>query len=434
MGRVNATALVIYNLFPRLISFLPFWEKHLERIASMGFNSIYVNPFQLTGASRSLYAVKDYYTLNPEFLPDGFNTSDFTPVKSFVKKCEKYNIAVIMDLVLNHTANESDLIKEYPQWFKRDNYGNIVHPYAIDPANPSNVTVWGDLSEIDYEHTPDMSGLRLYWDKIISFYQDLGVSGFRCDAAYKVPCEVYHPLIDLARNRHPGTLFLAETLGCTLEQVQHLRSCGFDYLFNSCKWWNFDNQWCLDQHSQFKNIAPSIGFPESHDTGRTSSGQPGSLNWQKNRYVLACVFSKGIMMPIGYETGATKKIDVVNSVPDDLKNGKWDITSWIAKVNKLKLDSDLLCQEGNWRSLWGYDSNVLFLLHENDNYSRRMGFLVNKDWYNKSIITEDIIPAEINAFSYRIFPFNDPEKKVFNRGTLTLEPSEIVLFFDGPVN
>ena len=33
----------------------------------MGFNAVYINPFHYPGFSGSLYAVKDYYRLNPLF-------------------------------------------------------------------------------------------------------------------------------------------------------------------------------------------------------------------------------------------------------------------------------------------------------------------------------------------------------------------------------
>lgn len=57
----------IYNLFPTLAGTTRKWAAHLPRIAEMGFNAVYVNPFHYPGFSGSLYAVKDYYRLNPRF-------------------------------------------------------------------------------------------------------------------------------------------------------------------------------------------------------------------------------------------------------------------------------------------------------------------------------------------------------------------------------
>jgi glycosidase len=57
----------IYNLFPTLAGPIAGWTDELPRIAAMGFNAVYVNPFHYPGFSGSLYAVKDYYRLNPRF-------------------------------------------------------------------------------------------------------------------------------------------------------------------------------------------------------------------------------------------------------------------------------------------------------------------------------------------------------------------------------
>ena len=55
----------IYNLFPLLFGPIRKWREHLPRIAAMNFDWIYLNPTHYPGFSGSLYAVKDYYTLNP---------------------------------------------------------------------------------------------------------------------------------------------------------------------------------------------------------------------------------------------------------------------------------------------------------------------------------------------------------------------------------
>lgn len=418
---------LIYNLFPRLYHTVDDWKDQLDHIISMGFNSVYINPFHATGGSRSLYAVKDYFRLNAEFLKPGADDTDFAPLRNFLKAAQNKGVVVIMDLVINHTANESVLVKEHPSWFKWEG-SNLVHPYAIDPANSSNVTVWGDLAEINYEHDYELENMRNYWDSMISFYQQLGFKGFRCDAAYKVPCKMWQPLIRAAKNRNPGTFFLAETLGCTLQQVSALGHCGFDYLFNSSKWWNFEGPWCIDQHASFKSIAPSISFPETHDTARVASEPPGSLEWQKNRYVLAAIYSKGLLMPIGYEFGATKKLDVVGSRPDDNYPGRWDIRTWISQVNKLKLGPNGFDQEGSWEAVWGYDDQVIFLLRSCERYPSNIGLLVNKDWYNAVFIDRDRFPWQFGKFKNIIQIFESPMRKRPIEKTVCLAPSEIVLF------
>src|SRR5256885_12288543 len=57
----------IYNLFPSLVGSIERWSEHLGRIAAMGFDWVYVNPFHYPGFSGSLYATKDPYRLNDLF-------------------------------------------------------------------------------------------------------------------------------------------------------------------------------------------------------------------------------------------------------------------------------------------------------------------------------------------------------------------------------
>jgi len=39
-----------------------------------------------------------------------------------------------------------------------------------------------------------------------------------------------------------------------------------------------------EQHEENKKIAPSISFPESHDTPRLAGEKPGTVEVQKMRY------------------------------------------------------------------------------------------------------------------------------------------------------
>ena len=148
------SAPLIYNLFPPLAGSIPRWQGHLERIAAMGFTWIYLNPIHTPGLSGSLYAVKDYFGVNPLFFPeDGMNPE--AALALFVKEAGRRGLKVMLDLVINHTAIDSPLTQEHPEWYAKDERGRIKHPGCIDPADATRVTVWGDLAELDYHHPPD---------------------------------------------------------------------------------------------------------------------------------------------------------------------------------------------------------------------------------------------------------------------------------------
>ncbi|MBK7768653.1 MAG: alpha-amylase [Sulfuritalea sp.] len=314
----------IYNLFPLLCGSVRQWEEHLPRIAAMGFNWVYLNPFHFPGFSGSLYAVKDYYRIH-DLMWDGEHSLEDL-LKAFCWKAGEHGLSVIMDLVVNHTSKDALLTEQHPEWFLRESDGSLRSPRAVDPADTRNVTIWGDLAEIDYHDHSHRAGLVSYFGDMIGHFIDCGIRGFRCDAAYLVPAEIWSMLTSFARFKRHDATFFAETLGCRLDQVTALRSAGFDYMFNSARWWDFRSPWLLEQYNSFRHIAPSIAFPESHDTERVATdlqrgglGDPALIERAyKMRYLFAAVFSTGVMIPVGFEYGFRTKLDVVQHAPGAL--------------------------------------------------------------------------------------------------------------------
>src|SRR5438045_6262186 len=139
----------IYNLFPTLAGPIAGWTAELPRIAAMAFNAVYINPFHYPGFSGGRSAVKDYYRLSPRFRGKAKGADDAL-LRGFTEKARGRGLRVIMDLVVNHTAKDSELTASRPGWFARDGDGEIMSPFAVDPDNPERKTVWGDLAELDY--------------------------------------------------------------------------------------------------------------------------------------------------------------------------------------------------------------------------------------------------------------------------------------------
>lgn len=251
----------IYNLFPTLAGTVRQWQEHLPRIAAMGFNAVYVNPFHYPGFSGSLYAVKDYYRLNPRFRGDE-PADDDALLGDFTKEARAQGLRVIMDLVINHTSKDSELVTAHPGWFEHDVKGEIVSPYATDPADPKRKTVWGDLAELDYR-APQRGQIVAYFQDLVRHYLQLGFAGFRCDAAYKVPAEVWRGLTGAAKAAAPEVVFCAETVGAPKEAVLALAGAGFDYLYNSVKWWDFKSPWLLSSMKHFAISHRRSAFPRA---------------------------------------------------------------------------------------------------------------------------------------------------------------------------
>nr|WP_284735604.1 maltotransferase domain-containing protein [Dongia deserti] len=341
------------------------WGNHLRRVAGMNFNWVFVNPFHATGGSGSIYAIKDPYSLSDLAL--GLRPREDQPaaLRQFTSDAKRLGLRVMMDLVINHTAQDAILAADHPEWYRRNPDGTLYAPRALDPDDPTKVTVWGDLAELDYDTPSARTALIDYWTHYVRHYAGLGFDGFRCDAAYQVPADVWRNILAAARQSFPHLRFFAETLGCTTEQVTALADAGFDYIFNSAKWWDFRAPWLLDQYEKFRLIAPSIAFPESHDTERLAAEVESDARLKaslKFHLLFAACFSSGVMMPMGYEYGFRRKLDVVRTRPEDWEETGIDLTEFVAAVHAMKAAVPALNCEGQQRRITAPGSPVIGLL------------------------------------------------------------------------
>ncbi|HEX8905870.1 MAG TPA: alpha-amylase family glycosyl hydrolase, partial [Longimicrobiaceae bacterium] len=140
---------LIYNLFPRLVGPTTRWPEHAARAAAMGFDWLYLNPWQYPGFSGSLYAIKDYRRLNPLFVPQGADPETLEPLRDALRKIRDQRLMPIMDLVVNHTSKDSPLIQQHPEWYRWGDDGQVRSPFVRDPDDPGKITVWGDLADVD---------------------------------------------------------------------------------------------------------------------------------------------------------------------------------------------------------------------------------------------------------------------------------------------
>ncbi len=368
--------MIIYNLFPLLAGKVSGWDTHLVRASEMGFNWVFLNPIQLPGASGSLYSIKDYFSFNP-LLIDGENgEGPEEQIKKAVTRAEQLGLRMMIDLVINHCAVDSGLLKEHPEWFQWKKNGRIEHPYA---AEDGKKVVWRDLARFDHRHTKDQEGLYRFYVKVLEFLIDLGFHGFRCDAAYQVPRSLWERLIGEIRARHPDILFFAETLGCSPDQTRRTASAGFDYIFNSSKWWDYRRPWLMEQYNLTRETAPSISFPESHDTTRLADDLDGNIDGLKQRYLFSALFSAGMMMPMGYEFGFRKKLHVVKTRPKHWEKTDIDLTGYIRKVNDIKGRFTIFQEEAPTEILYAGNPNILKIWKASTTTREEALLILNKD-------------------------------------------------------
>lgn len=376
----------IYNLFPLLAGPVNQWEPHLERAHAMGFDWIFVNPIQAPGRSGSLYSIKDYFRINPALLAPRSTATAQDQVRKMVATAEKLGLRLMVDLVVNHCAYDSPLLKEHPNWFVKEN-GKVAHPFCLHDGEK---VVWRDLALFDHAGSSDCEGLYRYCLKIAEFLLDLGFTGLRCDAAYQLPSRFWARLISDLRKTRPGTVFAAETLGCSPEQTKETARAGFDYIFNSSKWWDFGSPWLLAQYHLTRETVPSISFAESHDTPRLFAESHQNLNVMKQRYLFSALFSAGVLMPMGFEYGFQKPLHVVTTTPEDWEVTDIDLTDYIRHINGVKARYSLFSEECITEVL-GHDSNPeVMLMWKASTRNREQALIIlSKDPWNRQTFRSD---------------------------------------------
>jgi maltose alpha-D-glucosyltransferase / alpha-amylase len=166
----------------------------LGYIASLGINCIWLLPFYPSPDHDNGYDVMDYYNIDPKFGTLG----DFAEL---VYKADHYGIRIIIDLVVNHTSSKHPWFKEARKSRQspyRDYYVWSDEPLAfgedILALSGEENTIWTYDKTAGqyylhrfYKEQPDLNianpAVRTEIIKIMGFWLQMGVSGFRIDAA-----------------------------------------------------------------------------------------------------------------------------------------------------------------------------------------------------------------------------------------------------------
>lgn len=342
----------------------------------MNFDWVFINPIQQLGASRSLYSIADYFRFNPALLDPQSSASPEDQVRQMTAQAHATGLKVMMDLVINHCAIDSPLTREHPDWFVRGPDGRVANSGC---EHHGEKVVWQDLAQFDHRHTRDPEGLYRYCFGVVEHLAGLGFDGFRCDAAYQVPRHFWHRLIRDLKGRYPHTCFAAETLGCSADATLETARAGFDYIFNSSKWWNLYDCWLIEQYTLLRDTTRSISFPESHDTPRLCEELHGNTAALKQRYLFSALFSAGVMMPIGFEYGFRKPLHVIHTSTADWEGTSVDLSAFITKVNAIKRDHPVFHEESPTSILPCQNPNVLLMWKATVRHKDEALLILNKD-------------------------------------------------------
>ncbi|MCD7859772.1 MAG: hypothetical protein LUH51_06320 [Firmicutes bacterium] len=156
---------------------------------SLGVEGIWLSPI-FQSSSYHKYDVDDYYTIDPDF-----GTMD--DLVELLELCHERGVKVILDLVINHTGKGNEMFEAFVKAHQigdvESEYYDFYSYYTSGESAPSGRTYTlaagtdiyyecnfsNDMPELNY----DNEAVREAMLDVAKYYLDLGVDGFRFDAA-----------------------------------------------------------------------------------------------------------------------------------------------------------------------------------------------------------------------------------------------------------
>src|SRR6476660_7160210 len=168
--------------------------EKLDYLEDLGVTTIWLLPFYPSPLKDDGYDIADYYSINSAY-------GNITEFQKLLEEAHRRNLKVITELVVNHTSDQH-------QWFQRARTspkGSDERNYYVwsdDPSKYKDVRIifqdfessnwtWDEVAQQYYwhrffHHQPDLNydnpKVQDEVFKIIDFWCNMGVDGFRLDA------------------------------------------------------------------------------------------------------------------------------------------------------------------------------------------------------------------------------------------------------------
>jgi maltose alpha-D-glucosyltransferase/alpha-amylase len=266
--------------------------RRLDYLAGLGITCLWLSPFQPSPNRDNGYDITDYYGVDPRYGSLG----DFV---EFMHQARGRGIRVIMDLVINHTSDQhpwfqaarGDKRSPYREWYiwsarrPKDLHEGMVFPGVQRTTWTYDREAGAYYFHRFYPFQPDLNtqhpAVRAEIRRIMGFWLELGIAGFRVDAVPFI-IEVQdphgqdiqqfaylHDLRDLLQRRCGHAILLGEANVLPPEHLQYFGRRGdrLQMLFN----------FFVNQHL-FYALASADARPLARAL-RTTRAVPPSAQW-----------------------------------------------------------------------------------------------------------------------------------------------------------
>src|SRR5918911_62665 len=275
-------------------------SRRLDYLAGLGVTCVWLQPFYTSPEKDDGYDVADYYGVNGRYGSSG----EFV---EFMNHARALGMRVIVDLVVNHTSDQH-------QWFqiaRADAQSPLRDWYVWSDERPPDhekgvvfpgvqKTTWTYDREAKqyyfhrfYDFQPDLKTdnkwVRDEITKVMGYWLELGVSGFRMDAVpfliqrkganveHTQDCDLLHDMRDFLQWRCRDAILLAEANVPPDQSVRYFGEQGdrlqmmLNFPVNQRLWYAMATadldplKWAITETSRVPLHAQYVQFLRSHD-------------------------------------------------------------------------------------------------------------------------------------------------------------------------
>lgn len=393
-----------YELFPRSASLD---GKHgtfkdvirlLPRIASMGFDVLYLPPIHPIGKINrkgknnnvkaepgepgSPWAIGSDEGGHKTILPELGSLEDY---KKLIAECNKHGIDIALDIAFQ-CAPDHPYVKDHPEWFKQRPDGSIQ--YAENPPKK-----YQDIYPFNFENE-NWVGLWNELKSVITYWVDQGVKIFRVDNPHTKPIAFWEWAIHEVNKEYPDIIFLSEAF--TRPKVMaSLAKIGFTQSYTYFTWRVSKQE--LTEYMNELVFGPSRNYFRPNFWPNTPDILPYHLQYQAEnifiiRLALAATLSSnyGIYGP-AYEwhdnIPMQGKEEYFNSEKYEVKQHDWKktnrMTDIITIVNAARKNNAALQSTWNLQFCATENPNLLAYLKATDDLSNIILTVVNLDSHTR---------------------------------------------------
>lgn len=347
------------------------FAKDLPRLKSLGVDVLWIMPIHPIGVVNrkggmgSYYSVKDYTDISSDY----GTKADF---KLMVQKAHELGMKVLIDWVANHTAWDNDWIVQHPDWYVKDDKGDIVTQYD-----------WTDVAKLNYENQEmrdAMIDAMRYW------VAEFDIDGYRCDVAFLVPLDFWERLRKELTEIKP--VYLLAEMEWNAD-ITNKPDSYFVNAFDAAYGWNFMGVTAdyangkktlaemkselIANYKKFPSSVHKLYFLTNHDENSWNGtvDEKYGKNWQQFGVMVYTLPQNMPLIYTGEEVGLNRRMKFFEK--DPITKEEW--------ANKSRVDW--------YKRMTALKHNVP-AFHNSDNYN---------DWVELPVKAD--APADANFYAYK---------------------------------